>query len=399
MKRLIDNFTGLYIFSFAAIGVLFPLIGQYLDRIGFTGTEIGIVTASATAIGILSNSFWGSVYHKTNRSKKLILILCVITGLLSLLLMLINQFEFFLLLYIIIFFFENPIFPLIDATTIETNYPFGAARKWGAVGFALGIGVAGTVADHVGLISIFPMFMAFLLLTAVFLIIFLNKRRDFPSQAIRDERIGQGVGALRMSKVGCYNDLLHNKKYMALLASLFFYMGPTMAHNTYFSFLYIDVGGTVAGMGLVLLLMVISEMPFMAWTERICEKFTLEKMIVIAMFVSALRFLWYSTNPDPSLLAVTFFIQGFTNGIILVEGIKYIYKIVGQSMVSLAIPLFTALSSNCGTITCQLVGGIIVEHYGGGGVYLFYGLFNIVGISIYMISGLQRQRIVRKFEQ
>ncbi|NLY71557.1 MAG: MFS transporter [Clostridiales bacterium] len=161
MKYQIDRFTALYIFPFAAIGVLFPLIGQYLSYIGFTGAQIGTITASATAIGIVSNSFWGSIFHSTNRNKKLILFLCIITACLALCLMLIKQFLIFLLMYIIIFFFENPIFPLIDATTIQANYPFGKARKWGAVGFALGIGVAGFMADSFGLITIFPIFSFF----------------------------------------------------------------------------------------------------------------------------------------------------------------------------------------------------------------------------------------------
>lgn len=386
MKDLIDRFTGLYIFPFAAIGVLFPLIGQYLDQIGFSGAEIGAVTASATTIGIISNSFWGFIFHKRDRNKKLILFLCIITACLALCLMLVKQFLVFLLLYIVIFFFENPIFPLIDATTIVANYPFGKARKWGAVGFALGIGVAGFMADRIGLVSIFPMFSFFLIMTAVFIFILLRRVN-------RGQESFKEVEALRISKSGCYRDLFRNKQYVALIASAFFISGPTMAHNTYFGFLYRDVGGTVTGMGFALLLMVICEMPFMAWSESICKRFNLEKMILIAMIVSAMRFIWYSTKPDPFLLTITFFIQGFVNGIFLVEMVKYITKTVRQSMVSLALPLYTALSSNCGTICCQLAGGIIVQYYGGSGVYLFFGLLNIIAIIIYMKNKLHRKRL------
>ena len=82
MKTHASYFSGFYIFSYAAIGALFPLIAQYLHGIGFSGSQIGVITASSTAIGILSNSFWGGIYHRMHRSKKLILLLCVITAVL-----------------------------------------------------------------------------------------------------------------------------------------------------------------------------------------------------------------------------------------------------------------------------------------------------------------------------
>ena len=394
MKPRATFFSGMYIFSYAAIGALFPLIAQYLSGIGFSGSQIGIITASSTAIGILSNSFWGGIYHRRQRSKKLILMLCVLTAALSLLLMATEEFWVFLLLYVLVFFFENPVYPLIDSSIMEANHPFGTIRKWGAVGFALGIGVAGVVADRFGLLSIFPMFAAFFLLTALLIGIYLRRERTLYQGT---DRIPQGfeekVGRRESKKEGSYKDLLHNRKYMALIFSAFFFVGPALSHNTYFSFLYIEVGGTIAGMGIVLLLMVISEAPLMAWSERISSALTMERAILLAMAISALRFLWYSTNPSVEFLAATFLLQGIANGIGIVEITKYVAKLAGPAMLSLAIPLFTAISSNCGAITCQFIGGVIVESYGGRGVYLFYGLLNLVGILIYLLFGLHRHRV------
>ncbi|NLT48472.1 MAG: MFS transporter [Clostridiales bacterium] len=392
MKSRARYLSGMYIFSYAAIGALFPLIAQYLSGIGFSGSQIGIITSSSTAIGILSNSFWGGIYHRRRRTKKLIQLLCVATALLSLLMMTVGKFWIFLLLYIIVFFFENPVYPLIDSTIIEVNYPFGTIRKWGAVGFALGIGVAGAVADRFGLLSIFPMFAAFFLLTALLIGIYLKRERAYNQGGWIPQSSEEWDKLKESKKEGSYKDLLHNGKYMALIFSAFFFVGPALSHNTYFSFLYIEVGGTIAGMGIVLLLMVISEAPFMAWSERISSALTMERAILLAMAVSAFRFLWYSTNPSVEFLAATFMLQGIANGIGIVEITKYVAKLAGPAMISLAIPLYTAISSNCGAITCQFFGGIIVESYGGRGVYLFYGLLNLVGVLIYLLFGLYKRK-------
>ena len=74
MRPYVNYFAGYYIFSYAAIGALFPLIAQYLHGIGFSGGQIGVITASSTA-SILSN-FWGGIYHRSERSKTDLVALC-----------------------------------------------------------------------------------------------------------------------------------------------------------------------------------------------------------------------------------------------------------------------------------------------------------------------------------
>ena len=98
--------------------------------------------------------------------------------------------------------------------------------------------------------------------------------------------------------------------------------------NTYYGFLFRDGGGTVAGIGLVFLLMVGSEAPFMGLAPKLALKFTQEKLIAIAILISALRFGWYATGPSYQWLIATFFLQGAVNGIILVEYMKYISSVV-----------------------------------------------------------------------
>lgn len=381
MKSYGKFFFGTYILTYAAIGALFPLVAQYLHGMGFTGVQIGVITASSTAIGIFSNSYIGGIYHKMKGNKNIILFLCLFTALLSLFLMMAKSFWIFLLIYGLVFFFENPVFPLIDSTVVEVDYSFGVARKWGCVGFALGVGLTGIVADKLGLITIFPIFSALFMLTALLVWYFQKGRVPLEEE---------GEEPAHGHKTGDYKKLLGNGKYMALLFSAFFFVGPALSHNTYFSFLWIEAGGTIAGMGIVLLLMAISEAPFMGWTDKISDILTTERAILIAMSISALRFLWYSTDPPYQAIAGAFLLQGIANGIGIVEFVKYISKLVGNEMISLAIPFFTALSSNCGAITCQLIGGIIVESYGGGGVYMFYGTLNLLGIGIYLLFGLHK---------
>lgn len=370
------NFIGIYTFSFFAIGALFPLLGQYLASIGFNGVEIGVICSSSTAIGILSSPLLGSFYEKRNNSKKVLYSLYALALALVLMLMLAKHFAPFLVIFILAFFFEGPIRPLNDAMTLSSGHTFGKVRKWGSVGFALGVFIAGILSEKIGLAIIFPMYSVALLATMVFI------------KSIKLTTFDNYTSESKPIKSGNFKILLKNKKYMALIWSAFFINGTMIAQNTYFSFLFIQVGGTFSGIGLALLLMVGSEVPMMAWSEKLSKIIPMEKLILITMFVSLARFLWYSTAPSPELLTGTFFTQGIANGVLLVMLVKYISKTVDKSMISSAITLYAAISSNASAILCLFFGGVILESFSGAAVYLFYGVFNLVGIFVYVSSGL-----------
>jgi PPP family 3-phenylpropionic acid transporter len=111
---------------------------------------------------------------------------------------------------------------------------------------------------------------------------------------------------------------------------------------------------------------------------------TLERMILISMIISALRYLWYSTGPAPWLLVGTFFLQGMVNGIILVELVHYIAKLVEPVMIGMAMTLYQALSSSLSIIVCQLIGGVILDYFGATQVYLFFSIYNVIGVLLYL---------------
>jgi hypothetical protein len=61
MVKRYYSFAAIYLFTFAALGTLLPMIGQYLAHIGFSGVQIGIITATGTAVGIGASPFWDTV--------------------------------------------------------------------------------------------------------------------------------------------------------------------------------------------------------------------------------------------------------------------------------------------------------------------------------------------------
>lgn len=416
MRKNHYDFIKIYFCSYAAIGMLFPLIGQYLDSIGFTGAQIGMVTAACTAVGIGASPAWGCIYHNYRNGRRIILILCIASAITALGLLQVKQFLIFLIGYGIFAFFQTPIMPLNDTLVLEDRAPFGAIRKWGAIGYAGGVFLAGQIADATSLRMILPLCAGAFILTGFFTYETMRKERKQMNSHIRNGSKESLTNPARASKLKKNNgltnkriawqrcnqngldrkskgfkDLIANKRFAALLLSAFFINGTNIANNTYFGFLYTSSGGSLAGIGLAFLLMCGSEAPFMAWSSRISGKVTLERAILAAMIISMGRYLWYSTGPSSALLLGTFFLQGIVNGIVLVEFVRYIAKLVEPAVIGLAMTLFQSLSTNCSTIICQLFGGAILEKFSSTGVYLFFALFNIIGIFLYIGFGLHKE--------
>lgn len=367
------RFAALYNFTYMSIGALLPLIGQYMKSIGFLGTEIGTITAAGTAVAIFASTFWGKIYSRS-RSKQIVLImLCVMAAVLCLILSGIRAYYLFLITFGCMYFFQAPIMSLTDAFTVERMNSFGTLRAWGAAGFAAGTFLAGILSEKIGLSVIFYFYIGSYLFATV-IITTLKKKRE--ARSVQDKQ-------KNASSAG-YIGILKNTNIRRIILCAFFMGGTNVANNTYFSFLYIEGGGTIAGVGAVMLLMVGSEVPFMAWCEKLALKFTMQKTILAAMCISVIRFQLYGIGLPWWMLIILSFTQGAVNGILLIEFVRYVSGMAPKGSEGIAISAYYIIGSNLSTIVCQAAGGIILDYADAAAVYTFFGLFNLTGVILYI---------------
>ena len=409
-KSLYYNYIALYALTYAAMGGVFPLIGQYLDDIGFSGTQIGTITGAGTFAAIFATAFWGSVYNRARSKSGVVMLLCALTAVIFIILPVIRIYLVFLLTYAAMYFFQQPINALSDAMVMEDGEQFNVIRMWGAIGYALAVFFAGRLSNTFGTHIIFTVATVGFALSLAVVTLIGRTRGDLPfrvsggrdakSEAFADiETYDEAAGEVETTETvahpqkrsGGYRELFANRTYVKILIVAIFVGGTNVANNTYFSFLYEDAGGDLAGVGFAMLLMVGSEAPFMFLSARLSEKFTLEKMILFSIIISAVRFLWYATVPSTFLLTAFFFLQGMVNGIILVEFIKYVAKVADSGSLGLSISAYYVVSSSISGIICQLLGGVMLDLAGGAGVYLLFGLMNVLAAVLYIVFGLHRK--------
>lgn len=364
----------LYFFIYCPLGALCPLISQYLSSIGFSGTQVGIITSMGTATAFFAGIFWGNVYSNGKHKRLILAGMCFAAAILALIGSCVKVFLLYALVYCFMYFFQSPLHGLCDSLVLGQQGSFPVIRAFGAIGYAVCVFVTGRLSDSNGMQMIFYVYAA--AFAVAMLLIFREKEPESSSTV---------NGKIHMSA------LLHQKGFLKLTLSAFFVMGTSMAHNTYFGYLFRESGGDVSGIGLAFMLMCGSEAVFMILIPGLTKKFPSEKLILFAMILSACRFGFYAAGPASGLLLGTFFLQGIVNGILLVELIKYVNYLVDSKYSSAAIAVFYAVTSNLSVIACNFVGGLILDAAGAKMVYAFFSLYNVMAVILYIVFGLHKE--------
>lgn len=364
----------LYFFIYCPLGVLCPLIGQYLSSIGFSGTQVGTVTSLGTAAAVLGGMFWGKVYANASRKKMVIAVMFAGAAVMSLAGLSTKVFIIYAMIYSVMYFFQGPVHGLCDSLVMESDNSFAVVRAAGALGYALAVYFAGHYAETLGLVIIFYIYSAAFFI-AIFIVMGLKEPKHYSSP---EKKIKA-------------SELFKNKKYVRLLLCAFFLMGTNVGNSTYFGYLFREGGGSLGGIGLAFLLMAGSEAPFMFLIPVINKKVSSEKLLLFAIGVCTFRFAFYATGPSWQLMLGTFFLQGMSNGIILVELVRYFSKVVEPRLASMAVSTFYAVGNNLSTIVCTFIGGIMLDAFSARGVYCFFAVWNLIALIMYVAMGLYKE--------
>lgn len=364
----------LYFFIYCPLGVLCPLIGQYLSSIGFSGTQVGTVTSLGTAAAVLGGMFWGKVYANASHKKMVIAVMFAGAAVMSLAGLSTKVFIIYAMIYSVMYFFQGPVHGLCDSLVMESDNSFAVVRAAGALGYALAVYFAGHYAETHGLRIIFYIYSAAFFI-AIFIVMGLKEPKHYSSP---EKKIKA-------------SELFKNKKYVRLLLCAFFLMGTNVGNSTYFGYLFREGGGSLGGIGLAFLLMAGSEAPFMFLIPVINKKVSSEKLLLFAIGVCTFRFAFYATGPSWQLMLGTFFLQGMSNGIILVELVRYFSKVVEPRLASMAVSTFYAVGNNLSTIVCTFIGGIMLDAFSARGVYCFFAVWNLIALIMYVAMGLYKE--------
>jgi MFS transporter, PPP family, 3-phenylpropionic acid transporter len=372
-----------YFLFFFGIGALYTLLPLYYQKFGLSGTQIGTIMAVGPVISILFQPVWGMICDRFQAEQKVLACTLTCAASIALLFPLMHGFIAFLLLFAGLQLFQSAINPITDSITLsfvqKQGGDYGNIRLFGAIGFAVAVWFAGTLAERFGLVVIFYVYAGAFLFGLWWV-------RQFP-QAHREKTgsVWSGLGRL-----------IRLPKYVIFLGAAFLIFGPMNAHNYYFSLLYTKIGGTVAGVGVAFLLFAGSEAPVMKLTGPLVRKYGILTILMISGVVSALRWGWYASAPSAAWVIMLFFIQGMSVGLFLPTAATFIREHAPREVQVTAQALYSSFGNGLGTMFTSFIGGVLYDRSGIFSTYLYFSFSTVVGILLVIAIAILNARTSRQ---
>ncbi|MCK0912848.1 MFS transporter [Acinetobacter pittii] len=155
---------GFYFFYYSIVGTFMPYWNLYLQDQGFNYQEIGVLSSIAIVTRFFAPLVWGWIADKSGRRMLLVRIATWMESCIWLAIFIVpNTFQSVALLMLIFSFFQNAILAQFEGVTLfwlgdQKAKLYGKIRKWGSVGFIVGVFIIGAILEIVP-ISMLPILL------------------------------------------------------------------------------------------------------------------------------------------------------------------------------------------------------------------------------------------------
>ena len=356
----------------------------YLQEVGFSASQLGLLNALTSGVSIASLAFWGMVSDRIRSLSKVLitvlvggavlfaLIPAIPTGLPSSPLLLLT-------LIPVVYFFRGSMSPYAENLLVrnanELRLNYGLLRSVGSFLFTAGGLAITALLPLVGVPSTFWL-SGVMMIPVVILTLLAREPNAQPAQSVPKEKLD-------------LSQLFRNKSYVAFLVFGFLFYIAANCEASFFPYFIQGVGVPTDRYVVVLSYRAFLEIPFLLLMVKLRRRFSLGRLVVAAAVLMAVEcvFLGLFANSLMSiLLCATFF--GLGNGLFIGSSLNYLYELAPSHLKASAQAFFSAVSSVAG-ILGNLLGGLVFDAMGAKPFYLFVATLYFLSVGVFLLT--QRQ--------
>jgi PPP family 3-phenylpropionic acid transporter len=362
---------GGYFWYFAGVGTFSPFAALYYRELGFSGIEVGVLTALPALGMALFGPFWGAIADALAMHRLILRIALALAALTSIALSQVTGFVPVLALVGLLALSTVPIPPLLDSygMTISehTGRSYGSLRVWGSIGFmAMTLGLGRLLGDDVSATILVAYALCFgLTLFSVFGLPHLAERHTRP--------LLSGLGAAR-----------HNRPLLLLLAVAYLLSSGSAIMYVFLGIHIEELGGSTSLVGLAFALSALSELPIVAFGGWFLARLGAVRMISLALAVFAVRFTLFSLITVPEWILPVQLLHGLSYGAYLMASVTLAHRVAGREQAATAQALLTAMSFGFGSITGSLLGGAMLDTLGTTGLFRAAATLMAVNLALWL---------------
>ena len=358
-----------YFIYFGVMGLYLPFFNLYCFQIGFSGWQIGTLSATRSMVLIVFSIAW-SLLADRNQARRPIYILCNVAGAMLWALFLVSTDFYWILACTVIYgIFFAPIIAFLEAFAMEflggEKKRYGGMRAWGSLAFILVVLVLGRVLDSYEVSIILWLILAGSWIQALVAL-------GFP-KVVSHGRSSMGRSWRSLAK-----------PQLVIFWICAFLM--LLSHGAYYAFFSIHLtqlgfgGGFI---GLCWALASAAEILVMLNSERLFKRFSYEAVLMASLFAAALRWtgLWAAESAWVLLvLQLTHFI---TYGAFHMASILYTDHWAAVESKTLAQAVNNAVTYGFGLMAGFFFSGLIYQRMGAGAMFALSALFALAGGVIF----------------
>lgn len=358
-----------YFLYFAAFASLLPYFVLFYEGLGFSGTQIGLLTGVPPLITLFGAPFLSGVADSTRRHRMIMgLGIAVAIGVM----MIMPSLRAFAIVFIFIMIFNifmSPVSSLADSATMsmlgEERAMYGRIRLGGTIGWGLVAPIAGTVVENYGLRLAFMIFSAIM-----FINFFVSQKFSFGKVEGHETNHG-GIRTLLAGRRWIFFLLISFLGGVGIF-SVASYLFPYMA----------ELGANESQMGIALTISTLTELPVFFFGHRLVRRFGSYRLFIIALVLIGIRSLLYGVVDSPFQI---YFVQAFSGMIFPVmwlAGVSYADENAPVGLKSTAQGVFSAMMFGFGSALGGFIGGLLLESVGGHGMFLVMGIIILAGLIL-----------------
>jgi PPP family 3-phenylpropionic acid transporter len=363
----------LFLGYYMALGAFMPFINLYYERRGFSGLQIGILSALVLAASSATSIPWGAVADKFHLHHRILTISMLLAPVFVFLLSRASGFVAMIPVVIGYALVIAPIVPILDGCALEAaktdGRTYGEMRVGGTLGWIISVWLVGVLIQRLGIHWLFYAYIIFMVLA---LILALSRPLQSGSTSI----------PLRRN----LRSLLADPVVLFFLLSIFLAAVGSGALLNFFS-LYMDgIGANEGIIGFSWALAALSEIPVMLYAGALIRRIGSATLLKIAFGLYAVRALLLSFITTPAWALAVQLLQGLAFAAFLNAGVTYLNQRTPPGLSTTAQAVYNVVTYGLASMVGALLGGYLYDTVGIPVMLRVLSLVTLVGLALFWLT-------------
>ncbi|MCP4374142.1 MAG: MFS transporter [Deltaproteobacteria bacterium] len=358
-----------YFLYFGVFGIFLPYFNLYCYHIGFTGFQIGALSALRSVTLVFFSLAWGVLADRL-QIRRPIYILCNVASAFIWFFYLFTE-NFFFMLIITAFYgiFYAPIISFLEAFSMDVlgkeKQSYGRLRMWGSISFILVVISLGKIIDLFSVSLILVLILAGSLMQA---------------------SISFKIPNIKISKKDLFSPATKSLLNTRVIIFLFCAFLMLVSHGTYYGFFSIhleNLGYSNTFIGISWAIASTAEIFLMLNSDRIFKTFSPEKVLILSFIAAALRWFILFFATSETFILISQLLHAVTYGTFHMASILYIDLLSPDKNKTLGQAVNNAATYGLGLMVGFFLNGYLYESMDTSYLFIISSLIAIAGGVIF----------------